>query len=365
MQISIPYANLFQEYTQSKTAIDAAIKRCIDNSSFIGGIEVEDFETKWKQYTHADDCAGVSSGTSALMLALLAVGVKPGDEVVVPSMSFISTAECVSQIGAVPCFVDIDQYYTIDLDQIEHAITDKTRAIIFVDLYGQTIDLEKLQSLAPGIPLIQDAAQSAGCRYLGRPIGSLADLTCFSFYPGKNLGAMGDAGAVTGNQALITKIKMLRDHGRKEKYLHEIVGWNERLDSMQAAILSAKLDFLDTWNQKRVEHAQQYTKLLEHCDKIQLPQLNKVSSHVYNQFVICSDRRDDLYAFLLARGIQAGIQFPKAMHQQPVYQTLLSLPNSERLSAKCISLPVHAQLCSGDVDIVSRAVLDFFQLISP
>lgn len=360
MQINIPYANLFQEYTEAKTSIDAAIKRCIDNSSFIGGVEVENFEIKWKQYTHAEDCAGVSSGTSALMLALLAVGVKPGDEVIVPSMSFISTAECVSQIGAVPCFIDIDQYYTMDLDLVKSAITDRTRAIIFVDLYGQTIDLEKLRSLAPGIPLIQDAAQSAGCRYLGRPVGSQADLTCFSFYPGKNLGAMGDAGAVTGRQALISDIKMLRDHGRKEKYLHEIVGWNERLDSMQAAILSAKLDFLDRWNQKRVQHAQRYCDLLGHCDRIQLPQSNQVSSHVYNQFVIQTDRRDDLHAFLLAQGIQAGIQFPRAMHQQPVYQSTVSLPNSESLSARCISLPVHAQLGAGDVDVVSQAVLDFF-----
>jgi dTDP-4-amino-4,6-dideoxygalactose transaminase len=362
MQITIPYANLFQEYTEAKSSIDAAIKRCIDNSAFIGGIEVENFETKWKQYTHAEDCAGVSSGTSALMLSLLAVGVKPGDEVVVPSMSFISTSECVSQIGAVPCFVDIDQYYTMDLDQVKEVITEKTKAIIFVDLYGQTIDVERLRSLAPSIPLIQDAAQSAGCRYLGRPIGSLADLTCFSFYPGKNLGAMGDAGAVTGSKALITNIKMLRDHGRREKYLHEIVGWNERLDSMQAAILSSKLDFLDAWNQKRVKHAQQYIKLLGNCDKIQLPQLNKVSSHVYNQFVIVTDCRDDLYAFLLSQGIQAGIQFPKAMHQQPVYQNMpaVSLCNSERLSAGCISLPVHAHLGTRDVDIVSRAVLDFF-----
>jgi dTDP-4-amino-4,6-dideoxygalactose transaminase len=360
MQITIPYANLFQEYTEAKTSIDAAIKRCIDNSSFIGGVEVENFENQWKQYTHAEDCAGVSSGTSALMLALLAMGIKPGDEVVVPSMSFISTAECVSQIGAVPCFADIDQYYTIDLDQIKTVITDKTRAIIFVDLYGQTIDLERLRSLAPGIPLIQDAAQSAGCRYLGQPVGSQADLTCFSFYPGKNLGAMGDAGAVTGSQELVTKIKMLRDHGRKEKYLHEIVGWNERLDSIQAAILLAKFDFLDAWNQKRAEHAQQYIELLRHCDKIELPRSNQVSSHVYNQFVICTDRRDDLYAFLLDQGIQAGIQFPRAMHQQPVYQTSVSLPNSERLSAECISLPVHAQLRSGDVDRVAQAVLDFF-----
>jgi dTDP-4-amino-4,6-dideoxygalactose transaminase len=173
---------------------------------------------------------------------------------------------------------------------------------------------------------------------------------------------MGDAGAVTGSKALITNIKMLRDHGRREKYLHEIVGWNERLDSMQAAILSSKLDFLDAWNQKRVKHAQQYIKLLGHCNTIELPQSNKVSSHVYNQFVITTDRRDDLYAFLLAQGIQAGIQFPKAMHQQPVYQSwsAVSLPNSERLSAGCISLPIHAQLRPNDVTLVSQAVLDFF-----
>ena len=360
--ITIPYANLFQEYTEAKTSIDAAIKRCIDNSSFIGGIEVKNFEDKWKQYTRSEDCAGVSSGTSALTLSLLAVGVKPGDEVVVPGMSFISTAECVSQIGAIPRFVDIDQYYTIDLDQIKLAITDKTRAIIFVDLYGQTIALQRLRALAPGIPLIQDAAQSAGCRYKGQPIGNQADLTCFSFYPGKNLGAMGDAGAVTGKQKLIADIKMLRDHGRREKYLHEIVGWNERLDSMQAAILSAKFDFLDTWNQKRVEHALRYMELLKHCDKIQLPQSNQVSSHVYNQFVIQTDCRDDLYESLYDQGIQAGIQFPLAMHQQPVYRNMpaVSLPNSERLSARCISLPVHAQLIDGDIDTVAQAVLNFF-----
>jgi len=362
MQIIIPYANLFQEYTEAKIPIDAAIKRCIDNSSFIGGTEVKEFETKWKQYTQSEDCAGVSSGTSALMLSLLAVGVKSGDEVIVPGMSFISTAECVSQIGAVPQFVDIDQYHTIDVDQIKNTITKKTRAIIFVDLYGQTVALQQLRELAPGIPLIQDAAQSAGCRYKGQPIGNQADLTCFSFYPGKNLGAMGDAGAVTGNQKLIDNIKMLRDHGRQVKYVHHIVGWNERLDAMQAAILSAKFDFLDIWNQKRVEHAQQYLELLKHCDKIQLPQSNRVSSHVYNQFVIMTDRRDELYESLLDQGIQAGIQFPLAMHQQPVYQNMstISLPNSERLAAKCISLPVHAQLNPGDVDVVAQAVLDFF-----
>jgi dTDP-4-amino-4,6-dideoxygalactose transaminase len=360
--ITIPYANLFQEYTEAKSSIDAAIKRCIDNSSFIGGVEVKTFEDKWKQYTRAEGCAGVSSGTSALTLSLLAVGVKPGDEVIVPGMSFISTAECVSHIGAIPRFVDIDQYYTIDIDQIKNAITKKTRAIIFVDLYGQTIALQRLRALASGIALIQDAAQSAGCQYKGQPIGNQADLTCFSFYPGKNLGAMGDAGAVTGKQKLIANIKMLRDHGRKEKYLHEVVGWSERLDSMQAAILSAKFNFLDAWNQKRVEHARRYLELLKSCDKIQLPQSNKVSSHVYNQFVIQTDRRDDLYESLYNQGIQAGIQFPLAMHQQPVYRNMatVSLPNSERLSARCISLPVHAQLNPGDVDMVAQAVLDFF-----
>lgn len=356
----IPYANLYQEYLEVKPVVDQAINRCVQNSYYINGPEVTNFEQRWAEYTHAEACAGVSSGTSALMLALWAVGVRAGDEVIVPSMSFISTAECVSQLGACPKFVDIDQYYTIDLDQLAQQITSKTRAIIFVDLYGQTIDIDRIRTIAGNIPVIQDSAQSAGCQYQGKTVGNLVDLTCFSFYPGKNLSAIGDAGAVTGRKELIDLVQMIKDHGRKEKYLHELPGWNERLDAVQAAVVSAKIDYLDTWNQRRQANAAVYFKSLANCDQIQLPKLNLKSSHVYNQFVITTARRNELKEFLSKQGIEAGIQFPLAMHQQPVYQSNIVLPASEHLAASCLSLPVHAQLTVDDAHTVSQAILDFF-----
>jgi len=356
----ITYADLYSEFLSCQ-GVDSAISRCIKNSSFINGPEVANFESRWAAYTQSQSCAGVSSGTSALMLALLAVGVKPGDEVIVPTMSFISTAEVVSQIGAVPVFADIDQYYLLDLDHVAKLIHSKTKAIIFVDLYGQTIDINRLKNIANGIPLIQDAAQSSGCRYLGQPIGSLVDATCFSFYPGKNLSAMGDAGAVTGSKQVIERVQMLKDHGRKEKYVHNMVGWNERLDGLQAAILSEKINYLDHWNSLRSQNASLYVELLADVPEITLPKLNPVSTHVYNQFVITTPCRQELRDFLLANNIETGIQFPLAMHQQPVYKSELRLPAAEKLSAQCLSLPVHAFCSAGDIQRVCDTIKEFFK----
>lgn len=362
MSITVPYANLYQEYQECKIVIDQAIQRCISTSAFINGPEVVAFEDRWASYTKSEDCAGVSSGTSAIMLALSAVGVRAGDEVIVPSMSFISTAEAASQLGAVPVFVDIDQYYTLDISQVANAITNKTRAVVCVDLYGQTIDLDQLKLISKGIPIIQDAAQSSGCLYKQTPIGNHADLTCFSFYPGKNLSAMGDAGAVTGRKDLVHHVRVLRDHGRKEKYRHDVMGWNERLDGIQAAIISAKIPYLDLWNSRRQQWAQMYYDQLRLISKIKLPLSNPVSSHVYNQFVIQVRDRDSLRAYLLTHGIETGVQFPLGMHQQPVYANISNkrLPNTENLARECLSLPVHAQLSKNDVDLVCRLIADFF-----
>jgi dTDP-4-amino-4,6-dideoxygalactose transaminase len=360
MQTIIPYANLHQEYVECKNKVDQAIQRCITNSAFINGPEVLAFEQAWCEYTGAEAVAGVSSGTSAIMLALSAVGVGPGDEVVVPSMSFISTAEAASQLGALPVFVDIDQYHTIDIDQVAGVITPRTKAIVFVDLYGQTINFAKLKSISQGLPLIQDAAQSSGCLYQGKPIGSHADLTCFSFYPGKNLSAMGDAGAVTGRYDLIERIRMLKDHGRKEKYRHEFMGWNERLDGIQAAIVSAKIPFLNTWNARRQLHASIYLNYLSSIPYVRLPKNNPVSSHVYNQFVIQTLQRDNLKTYLLERGIETGIQFPIGMHQQPVYNRNISLPITESLSKECLSLPVHAHLSLDNIEYVCKQIHNYF-----
>lgn len=358
----IPYANLRAEYTECQKEIDQAIARCIDNSSFIQGPEVLAFEQSWAEYTQSPACAGVSSGTSALMLALSALEVKRGCEVIVPAMSFISTAEVVDQLGAVPVFVDIDQYHTLDIDQVSRRISPRTRAIIFVDLYGQTIDIDHLKSVAGKIPLVQDAAQAAGCRYLGRPTGNLVAATCWSFYPGKNLSAMGDAGAVTGNLGVIDQVKLLRDHGRKEKYVHEVMGWNERLDGLQAAILHAKLPKLDLWNARRAEHAETYKKRLHGL--VGLPLNNPCSSHVYNQFVIETEHRDQLKSYLAEHDIEAGIQFPLPMHRQPVYDRDVSLPRSENLADRCLSLPVHAHCTHQDIERVCDTIERFFNQLS-
>lgn len=355
----IPYANLHAEYIECKSEIDRAMQRCIANCSFINGPEVQQFETAWSEYTNSPACAGVSSGTSALMLALLALGVKPGDEVIVPSMSFISTAEVVSQIGAIPVFVDIDQYHTLDIANIPKLINSKTRAIICVDLYGQTVDIDALKKTAPNLKIIQDAAQSSVCKYQGQRIGNLVDATCFSFYPGKNLSAMGDAGAVTGSEEIINKIRMLRDHGRTEKYVHEIVGWNERLDGLQAAIVHAKIPFLDSWNSRRQQNAKIYLNELSGLDLV-LPKMNPVSDHVFNQFVIQTPRRDQLREYLLSQSIETGIQFPIPMHQQPVYKSNTVLPNSEYLAQTCLSLPVHAQCSDDDILTVCQTIKKFF-----
>jgi dTDP-4-amino-4,6-dideoxygalactose transaminase len=360
--MNVTYADLNREYREAKASIDDAISEVIRNSWFINGPKVAEFEILWAEYTNEPAAVGVSSGTSALMLALASLDVGPGDEVIVPAMSFISTAEVASQLGATPVFVDTDQYNTIDISQVADAITPRTRAIIFVDLYGQTIDIPALHRVARGIPIIRDAAQSAGARmmpYFPDPREhTYLHATCWSFYPGKNLSAMGDAGAVTGDQHVCQRIRKLRDHGRREKYVHEEVGWNERLDGMQAAILCAKLPYLEKWNAQRQVHAAIYRETLLDAP-VQLPRENPASTHVYNQFVIEVEDRDRVRRAMLDAGIEVGIQFPLAMHQQPVYQHLgYRLPASERLAVRCMSLPVHAHLDPEQVHYASAALLD-------
>jgi len=356
--MKIPYANLWAEYKECEFEVDYAIKNCIINSNFIGGDGVKKFEVVWANYTGSKDCAGTSSGTSALFLSLLSLGIGVGDEVIVPAMSFMSTAEVVSQLGATPVFVDIDQYNTIDIDAVGWAITERTRAIIFVDLYGQTIDIEKLDSVCEGIPLIRDAAQSAVCYNNFVDVNEYVYATCYSFYPGKNLSAMGDAGAVTGSVEVCDKIRYYRDHARTEKYVHTGIGYNERLDAMQAAIVTAKIPFLKTWNKKRDENADYYLKNLKGSG-IKLPLTNPCSNHVWNQFVITTSDRDNLRQYLSENGIETGLQFPLALHKQPVYDSSLSLPVSEKLAATCLSLPVFAQLKENELEYIVNCIWNY------
>ncbi len=320
--IQIPLVDLRAQYLAIKAEIDACIQRVVDNTAFILGKEVSDFEDAFAVTVGANGAVGVGSGTAALHLALLAVGVGPGDEVITTAHTFIATAEAISLIGASPVFVDIDPLtYNIDPSRVEEAITPRTKAIVPVHLYGQPAELEPLRDIATshGLWLIEDAAQAHASQYSGKRCGSIGDLACFSFYPGKNLGAYGDAGAVTGNdEALLARVRKLRDHGRTTKYEHEEIGYPERIDALQAAILGAKLPHLEQWTEARRSHAHLYNELLSGAS-ITTPFESPNVRHVYHLYVIRTAHRDRMLEHLQSKGIGAGIHYPIPLHRQPAY----------------------------------------------
>lgn len=347
----IPLVDLKVQYQAIKTEIDAAIQRVLNHTNFILGPEVRAFEEAFASYVGAVDAVGVASGTAALHLALLACGVGPGDEVVTTAHTFMATGEAISHTGARPVFVDIDpRTYNIDPERVEEAITPRTRAIVPVHLYGQPADMDPLLEIADrhGLWLIEDAAQAHGAEYKGRRCGSIGHLACFSFYPGKNLGAYGDAGMVTGNDRdLLEKIRCLRNHGRSSKYEHQELGWGERLDALQAAILNVKLRHLEEWTEARRARARSYSTLLANCD-IVTPYEAPYVRHVYHLYVIRARRRDELAAHLRERGIGVGVHYPIPLHRQPAYQELgydaLQLPHTEAASREVLSLPLSPEL---------------------
>jgi dTDP-4-amino-4,6-dideoxygalactose transaminase len=335
----------------------------IDNAGFILGKEVADFEQEFAAYAGAHSAVGVASGTAALHLALLAIGIRPGDEVIAPAHTFIATAEPISHTGARPVFVDIDsRTYNIDPQCVIEAITPRTRAIVAVHIYGQPSDLKALRRIADsrGLRLIEDAAQAHGAEVEGRRCGSIGDLSCFSFYPGKNLGAYGDGGAVTGNdEELLHKVRMLRDHGRTTKYEHDEIGFGERLDTIQAAILRVKLRHLDRWTEQRRSHAAAYNRLLAGAGVV-TPYESPDCRHVYHLYVIRSARRQALLDHLKSKGIGAGVHYPIPLHRQPAYLKQgygsLSLPVTERVTSEIVSLPMYPELTETQIEFVASAV---------
>lgn len=339
------------------------MQRVVDNTAFILGKEVTDFEDAFAAAVGANGAVGVGSGTAALHLALLAVGVGPGDEVITTAHTFIATAEAISLAGARPVFVDIDPLtYNIDPGRVEEAITPRTRAIVPVHLYGQPADLEPLRDIAAshGLRLIEDAAQAHASEYFGKRCGSIGDLACFSFYPGKNLGAYGDAGAVTGNdEALLERVRKLRDHGRITKYEHEEIGYPERIDALQAAILGAKLPHLEQWTQARRSHALLYNELLSGAS-ITTPFESPNVRHVYHLYVIRTAERDRMLEHLQSKGIGAGIHYPIPLHRQPAYLKQgygdVRLPITEQVASEVISLPMYPELGREQIEYVTQAV---------
>ncbi|HEX8889936.1 MAG TPA: DegT/DnrJ/EryC1/StrS family aminotransferase [Pyrinomonadaceae bacterium] len=364
--MTVPFVDLRAQYLSIKAEIDEAIARVLDNTSFVMGREVEAFEAAFAEYVGARFCMGVNSGTAAIQLAVMACGIGAGDEVIVPANTFFATAEAVSTAGATPVFVDADPVsYNIDVNRIEAAITPRTRAIMPVHLYGQAADLDAISEIAErhNLLVIEDAAQAHGSYYKGARVGGLGAAGCFSFYPGKNLGAYGEGGAVTTNdEAIARRVRLLRDHGSARKYHHEIIGYNFRLEGIQGAVLGVKLKHLEEWNELRREHAARYGELLQESSLI-LPQEMPYSGHIYHLYVVQSERRDALQKALSEAGVQTGIHYPIPVHLQPAYASLGhqpgDFPEAERQAERVLSLPMYPELTDEQLAQVANAIWKF------
>ncbi len=367
--MKIPLVNLKAQYLSIKEEIDSAIKRVIDDTSFVGGEELKKFEEEFAKFCEVKYAVGVGNGTDALYLALRALGIKGGDEVLTSLHTFIATCEAITLNKAIPVFVDIDKNtYNINPGRIEDAISEKTKVIIAVHIYGQPADFDKIKEIAKrhNLLIIEDAAQAHGAIYKGRKVGSLGDVACFSFYPGKNLGAYGDGGAVcSNNQEIIEKIRMLSNHGRCEKYFHKIEGINSRLDGIQAAILRVKLKYLNEWNRKRGEIANKYDELLSGMDEIITPKILNGVLSVFHLYVIQAEKRDEVIKKLKEDGISTGIHYPIPLHLQPPYKYLNlpegSFPNAEKLCKKALSLPMFPELTDREIEYVCKKIKGFYR----
>jgi dTDP-4-amino-4,6-dideoxygalactose transaminase len=358
-EMRVPLVDLGAQYRTIRAEIDAAIQRVIDSTRFILGPEVGDFERTFSAYVGAAETVGVASGTAALELALRACGVGPGDEVITTAHTFIATVEPIVKVGAVPVLVDIEaDSFNIDPECVERAITARTRAIVPVHLYGRPAEMGALCDIARRhrLRVIEDAAQAHGATYNGRVCGSLGDLACFSFFPGKNLGAYGDAGAVTGSDPELTAtVRLLRDHGRVSKYEHEVMGQGERLDALQAAILAVKMTHLADWTAARRRVAERYDRLLAGTPAI-TPTAPVNGASVYHLYVIRVPRRDEVLRHLRAAGVEAGVHYPVPVHRQEAYRKLglpiPTLPETDRAAAEVLSLPIYPEIRDDQIDFV-------------
>ncbi len=361
--MNVPFLNLYAQHAPLREEIHAAVQEVIESSAFAGGPFVTKFEEDFSAFCQTKHAIGVGSGTEAIWLTLLALGIGPGDEVITVPNTFIATAEAISFCGAKPVFVDVDeQTYTIDPAKLDAAVTPNTRAIIPVHLFGQMADMDPILKFAKsnGLYVVEDACQAHGAEYKGRRAGSIGDAGCFSFYPGKNLGAFGEAGAVvTNNEDLKEKIQMLRDHGQARKYHHTFIGWNGRMDGIQAAILRIKLKRLTEGNTHRRAFARIYNRLLEDVSGLITPAEASYATHVYHLYVIRTGHRDDLQRKLAERGIACGIHYPVPLHLQEAYRPLGvkegSLPVAERTAREFLSLPLFPEMT---IDQVTRVATE-------
>ena len=349
---TVPFVDLASQHAEIAAEVEAGIAAVFAATAFVDGPPVADFEHQYASFVDVDHCVGVANGTDALELALRAAGVGPEGEVVIPANTFIATAEAVSRIGAVPVLVDCDdERLLIDPDQVEGVITDRTQAVVAVHLFGQLAPMERLAQVCgdAGVPLVEDAAQSQGARLVGRGAGALGTVAATSFYPGKNLGAAGDAGAVTTDDATIAaEVRRLRNHGSSTRYVHDVIGMNSRLDTVQAVYLRAKLDRLEKWNELRVRAAARYDSLLADVPGVRRPLLGADGQHVWHLYVVRVAERDRVLAELGRAGVGAGIHYPYPVHLTGAYAHLGlgpgTAPVAERAAGEILSLPMHPHL---------------------
>jgi dTDP-4-amino-4,6-dideoxygalactose transaminase len=370
MSTNIPLGDLRREYARIRSGIDAAVARVLQRGWFILGEEGEAFEAEWAAYCGVSHAVGVGNGTDAIQLALRAAGIGPGDEVVVPALTAAFTALAVSMVGATPVFADVDpDSLTLAPAAFEAAIRPSTAAVIPVHLYGCPAEMESIVQIARkhNLLVLEDAAQAHGARYRGRRAGGLGDVAAFSFYPTKNLGAYGDAGAlVTDDPALAEKARMLRHGGQRRTYEHEFLGVNSRLDEIQAAILRAKLQHLDAWSERRRSLAACYSAGLRDTAELALPITPDGAEHVFHLYVVRTGLRDALRDYLAGTGITTGVHYPRGVHLQPAYASLGikegAFPNAEAAAREILSLPIFPQLSYFEVDQVVRMVRIFFAM---
>jgi dTDP-4-amino-4,6-dideoxygalactose transaminase len=369
--MGVPFLDLKAQYLSIQDEVAMALQDVLDSTAFAGGRFVEKFEKEFASFCQGKLAViGVGSGTTALWIALLALGIDGGDEVITTPNTFIATAEAITYCGAKPVFVDIDeQTYNMDPALLEDAITPKTKAVIPVHLYGQTADMDAIMKIARthGLFVIEDACQAHGAEYKGRRAGSIGDAGCFSFYPGKNLGAYGEAGAVaTDNAELVERIRMLRDHGQRKKYYHFTIGWNARMDGFQGAVLSVKLKHLTAWNEARRKNAQLYNDLLADVDGLIIPLETDYAKHIYHIYAIRVQNRDALMSTLAGKEIHCGIHYPIPIHLQDAYRFLGykkgSFPVAEKCADELLSLPMFPELSQEQIERVSDEIKIFLQV---
>lgn len=364
---AFPFLDLKAQYATIRDEVNSAVERVFESQVFIMGPEVSAFEEEVRSKVGCEYVFGCASGSDALLLALMALGVGPGDEVITVPFTFVATVGAIARLHARTVFVDIDPVtFNLDPEKLEQAITPRTKAIIPVHLFGLCADMDAVLEIASkrGIPVVEDAAQAIGSRIGDRVAGNMGTFGCFSFFPSKNLGGAGDGGLITTNDAeLAAKLKLLRNHGSKTKYDYVLLGINSRLDALQAAVLRVKLRYLDQWASGRRKNAARYGELLSDCDFVTLPTAPKGFFHVYNQYTIRSDKRDALKEFLQSRGIPTEIYYPHALHLQPAFADLGysadAFPQAEKSSAEVLSLPIYPELRDEHLVAVAQAIRDF------